>query len=142
MLRPSRSNGFVPSFNPFAEIERLFNATAPKSAVREAWMPVVDVVETTEGLEVSCDLPGIKQEQIEINYDNGVLTIAADRAEPKVEGALYHVAERRYGRFERSFKVPNHVNGEKVTARFVDGVLTVALPKREEAKPRKITING
>ncbi len=141
MLRLNRTNGFVPTFNPFAEMERLLHAATNKSAP-EAWVPSVDVVESSDGLVLSCDLPGVKQEQIELNFDNGVLTITAEREEPKAEGALYHVAERRWGRYERSFKLPSQFDGEKVTARYADGVLTIALPKREEAKPRKIAINS
>ncbi len=144
MLRPVRTNGFVRTFNPFLEMERLLGAAARPAATPqpETYLPAVEVVEGQEGLTVTCDLPGVKQENIEVSWDNGVLTIKAERPEAKNDGLLYHVAERRYGRFERSFRLPAHVDGDKISARYTDGVLTLSLPKREEARPRKIQVTA
>ena len=102
----------------------------------------VDVREDNDHLYVEAELPGFKKEEIDITLENQTLTIAAQRREttenqPKGEWLLN---ERRYSRFLRSFTLPPTVDEQTVNAKLVDGVLTITLNKREETKPRKITV--
>jgi HSP20 family protein len=102
--------------------------------------PAADVLETEGGFEVVLDLPGLDPKAIQIQVENDVLTVQAERkfTQPK-EKALR--SERAHGTYFRSFSLPASVDGGKVEARYEAGVLTVALPKREEAKPRTIQVN-
>ena len=136
-MRLVRTNGNV-TFNPFAELDRFFHAAGAASA--PAFAPSTELFETPEAIEVRVDLPGFAPESIGINLENGVLTLTAERKEAVQEGAVYYLSERRYGSFERSFKVSPHVDPEKVVARYADGVLSVTLPRRPETKARKISI--
>jgi HSP20 family protein len=105
-------------------------------------VPSVDVFENEQHeLVLKAELPGIKREDIDLKVENNVLTIRGERkrdAEIKQDG--FHRVERTYGAFARSFTLPPTVNAEGVKAEFKDGVLTVVLPAREEAKPRQVQI--
>lgn len=105
--------------------------------------PAADVVETEAGFEVTLDLPGVDPKAIQIQVQEEVLTVQADRrrAEPPGDGAV-HRAERPTGTFYRSFALPGSVDGARVEARYDAGVLTVTLPKREEARPRTIQVKA
>jgi HSP20 family protein len=106
-----------------------------------AWMPAVDIRETEEALLFHVELPGMTKEQIDITVENNVLTIAGERKfEKETKGEEYHRLERSYGNFSRSFTLPTGVRTDKVDANFESGVLHIALPKQEGAKPRKIAI--
>jgi HSP20 family protein len=103
----------------------------------------VDIYEDADHLHVDAELPGFTKEQIDVTIDNNVLTITADRTEASEnedgkQGWL--LKERRHTRFQRSFSLPNTIDGSSVDAKLVDGVLQVVLNKRQEAKPRKISI--
>ena len=107
------------------------------------WYPVVDVREDKDELSLQAELPGLRSEDVRVNVENGVLTISGEKKqeiEECQEGSDYHLVERRYGRFERSFTLPRSVDAEKVKAEFANGVLTVTLPKAEAAKPRRIEV--
>ena len=106
-----------------------------------AFVPSAELFETPEAIEVRVDLPGFAPESIGVQLENGVLTLTAERKESVKEGAVYYLTERRFGTFERSFKVSQHVDPEKVAARYTDGVLSVTLPKRPETKARKISVS-
>jgi HSP20 family protein len=98
-----------------------------------------EVKETPESFVVVGDFPGVKEEDIELALNRDVLTISGNRnAEKKQEGDTYYVYERQYGTFTRSFRLPENADGEKIAAELTDGVLTVSIPKKEAAKPRKI----
>ena len=104
--------------------------------------PAVDVREDADAIEVHAELPGIRPEDVQVNFENGVLTIAGEKKQEvseKNEGD-WHLVERQYGRFERRFTLPRTVDAQRIDARFRDGVLRVRLPKAEEAKPRRIEI--
>ncbi len=108
------------------------------------WVPAVDIVETpNKDVLVKVDLPDVKRDDIKVTFENDVLTIEGQRnyAEPAA-GERHHRVERRYGAFRRSFTVPGAVDAAKVGASYQDGVLTVTLPRREDARPRQIQING
>lgn len=107
-----------------------------------AWMPAVDVRETEEGLRLDVELPGLSSEDVDITVENRVLTIRGERKfEVGVDRDSYHRIERAYGAFSRSFTLPTNVSADEVAASFADGVLTIAIPKAEEARPRKIAIS-
>lgn len=113
--------------------------------ITAGWVPAVDVRESGEALHVEIELPGMGPEDVDLRVENGVLTVSGEKkseVEEGKEGSGYHLIERRYGRFERSFTLPRTVDSEKVDARFSNGVLSIALPKAETAKPRRIAIKG
>lgn len=104
-----------------------------------ATTPAVDVTETDKGYEITAELPGLDEKNIEVNLANGGLTIKGEKKEEKEEkNKDYYVSERRYGAFERYFTLPEGVDAGKIEATFKNGVLKVALPKTAEAqKPAK-----
>lgn len=105
--------------------------------------PSADLSETDKAVEVRMDLPGVKPEEIDIQLNNNVLTVSGERSEEKEEkGRTYHRVERRAGKFARSFTLPCAVAEDEVAAEHHDGILTITLPKTEEAKARKITVKG
>lgn len=105
------------------------------------WSPAVNVVEDASGYRVVSDLPGVASGDVKVIVRDGVLTISGERkSAEKVEGEKYHISERVFGSFQRSFTLPKDADGERVTAAFKDGVLTVSIPKRPEAKAREIEV--
>ena len=109
-----------------------------------AWVPAVDIFET-EAHEVvlKAELPDMKRDDIHVTFENGVLTLRGERKfEQNTKKETFHRVERRYGSFARSFTLPNTVDASRISASYKDGVLTVTLPQREEAKPKQITVNG
>lgn len=108
------------------------------------WMPAVDIFETDQNIVLKVELAGVDPKDVEVRVENNTLYLKGQRkAEKEVTEEKYHHVERTFGSFARSFALPNSVDGEKVTAEYQDGVLTLTLPKKEEAKPKavKITIN-
>ena len=107
-----------------------------------AWSPAVDIVETENDIVLRADLPGVDPKDVDIQVENGTLTLKGERKfEKEVKNESYHRVERSYGSFARSFSLPNSISTEKVKAEFKDGLLTLTLPKREEAKPRTVKID-
>lgn len=109
---------------------------------RGDWRPVVDIYENDKHeIVLRAELPGLKREDIDIRVENNTLTLRGERKhDAEVKQESYHRVERSYGSFSRSFSLPATVNTEKVSATFTDGVLTITLPLREEAKPRQIQV--
>lgn len=108
-----------------------------------SWMPAINIEENKDALVLTAELPGIKEDDIEVELENNVLTISGEKSEERTEGEeerRYHVWERTYGAFRRSFTLPRTVKPEDISAHFEDGVLRVHLPKVAEAKGRKIEI--
>jgi HSP20 family protein len=106
-------------------------------------MPDADVVETQDELRVTLDLPGMKADDIGVDLENNVLTISGEKREQNEDEGqdrTWHLSERRYGRFTRSFVLPRDVDAEQIQAGFENGVLTVSIPKSERAKRRRIQI--
>ncbi len=120
-----------------------WTAAALPPAVEQSFAPRFDVHETASEFVFRADLPGIKQENLEITLTANQLRIAGRREEAKhEENERSYIAERGYGAFERVFTLPEGVDGEKIQATMNDGVLTVVVPKQPEAKPRQIPISG
>lgn len=106
-------------------------------------MPLVDIAETDSALEMKLDLPGVAPKEIDIQLNGSVLTISGERKEEKEgKSKAYHRMERRIGSFSRTFTLPCPVEEDEVAAAYKSGVLTITLPKTEEAKTRKITIKS
>jgi HSP20 family protein len=110
---------------------------------QRVWRPRVDVKENEQEVRVLADLPGIRREDVSITLENGVLTINGERkVEEEKKDTNLHFSERVYGHFSRSFTIGETILQDKIEASFKDGVLTVVLPKAEQAKPRKIEISA
>jgi HSP20 family protein len=108
-----------------------------------SWAPPVDIAEEKDRILITAELPGFKENEIEIQTENGMLSLRGERRfEKETDQKSYHRVERSYGQFVRSFSLPNNVDREKIKATFKDGLLQVELPKREDAKPRTIKISA
>ena len=106
------------------------------------WTPAVDIYETEQReVVLKAELPEVKREDINITFENGVLTIRGDRKyENEVKRENFQRIERHYGSFSRSFTLPATVDASRISASYKEGVLTIRLPQREEAKPKQITV--
>jgi HSP20 family protein len=149
MAYPTLWRAEVPStlndlFTTRREIDRVFDQFFGKAGTMTGpWVPVVDIRETKDAIDVVAELPGMRPEDVEVNVENNILTIAGEKKQEVTEsgdGAEYHLIERRCGRFERSFTLPRTVDAEKIEARVEHGLLTITLPKAEAAKPRRVQI--
>jgi len=106
------------------------------------WAPAVDIFETEHELVVKVDLPDVNPQDLDIRVENNILTIRGERKfEKKVNEENYLRIERAYGSFSRSFSLANSVKSEAIKADYQNGVLTLSIPKREEAKPKQIKVN-
>ncbi|MBK5571354.1 Hsp20/alpha crystallin family protein [Ensifer sp. SSB1] len=154
-----RAESWVPFNSLRAEIDRLFDDFTPsfwrrsfgpssqQSSLLSTWAiaPAVDLVENEASYEITVELPGIEEKDVEVKVSNGILTIRGEKQEAKEErGKEYVLSERRYGTFQRSFKMPDGVKADEIAATFSKGVLTVTLPKSKEARQndRKIQVNA
>ena len=109
--------------------------------VSGSWIPNVDVRETKESLVLQAELPGVDPKEVQVSVENSVLSLKGARNfEKATEGEAYHRVERTYGAFERSFTLPTNVDPDRIEAAYKYGILTLTLPKREEAKPKSINI--
>jgi len=116
----------------------LFDLTDEDDTVR---VPRVDVTETETEFNIKAELPGFAKKEIDLEVADGVLTLSAEHTEEKEEKKEnYHLRERHYGSYSRSFRLPEGVDSEKIDAKMENGVLNVILPKREEEKPKKIEV--
>jgi HSP20 family protein len=119
------------------ELDRLFESPMT------GWAPALDVHEDKDSFIVRTELPGLKREDIEVSLHEGALLISGERkAETKQEGVEVHRQERYYGKFQRALTLPTPVAADKIKAQYKDGVLTVTLPKVEEARPKQIDISA
>ena len=140
-------------FDPFRElavlqdrVNRLFNQPA---AGRDSddlmspgnWRPAVDIYEVEGALVLKAELPDMRREDVEVNLEKNTLTIRGERKlDPGVKQEKFHRVERVFGTFVRQFSLPSTVDSARIAAEYKNGVLTVTLPVREEAKPRAINI--
>lgn len=127
------------------EMNRLFNGFfgGPRLAAgpERVWAPAVDMYETKDELVVTAELPGMSDKDIKLSIDGDVLSLRGERTQaPEVKAESAYRGERWYGKFERTMPLPFPVQGDKVTATYRDGVLTVTMPKVEEIKPKEIPI--
>jgi HSP20 family protein len=132
--------GFTPSRNLF---DRFFGDWGLTSVFDEdkEWAPAFDVVENEKEYAVTAELPGIDIKDVDITLAEGILTVKGEKKHEKEENTDgYHMIERRYGSFSRSFRMPGKVETDKIDANYKDGVLKVVLPKAEGTETKKIEI--
>ncbi len=128
------------------EVERMFRSVigeGERPATAGAWSPALDVEEDEESFTLHVELPGVDPDDVEVSLEENVLTISGERGfydEKESEG--FRRIERRFGRFHRSVRMPDRVDGANVEARYKDGLLTIVVPKAEEAKPRRIEVKA
>ena len=120
------------------------NSDNTATVSQQYWVPALDAWETENAFQVQLDLPGLSSENVDIGFDRNTLTITGTRpatiqAPEKGEVRVFF-AERAYGSFQRTLRFPQYVVGDRISATFTDGVLTITVPKAEEAKPRKVKI--
>jgi len=139
----------VTKFDPFAEIKRLedrifraYPAPAEAQNTITSWMPTVNTREDEKAYHIEVDLPGVKKEDIHVDISDGVLTISGERKFKKeTKEKDYYKVESSFGKFERSFRLPEDVNDEEIKAESKDGVLEITLPKvKKEEKKKKIEV--
>ena len=142
------------SCGPFRELSamqdrmnRLFEDTLARTRVVKegveagVWTPPVDIYETTGDLVIKAELPGLSTEDVSVRVEDNVLTLKGERKRGEgVDRENYHLVERSYGHFRRSFVLPSNVDQKKVQAKFKDGVLFIAIPKSKRVRPKKIAI--
>jgi HSP20 family protein len=138
--------------DPFRDLERfqnqmnrLFTEYGNRGGDREgiavSWAPPVDICETADQLCFQIEVPGFKENELTLRAENGILTVEGERKfEDEKKDKNFHRVERSYGRFVRSFTLPSNISTENVKASLNDGILTIEMPKREEAKPKSIPI--
>ena len=132
-------------FDPLANLrafEDAFSRMLSEPQTNRPWAPAVDIFENENELVFKADLPDVDLKDIDVRVENQTLTITGERSfESAKDGSKgFHRIERNYGRFVRSFAVPNVFDTDKVAAAYKNGVLTVTLPKKEAAKPRQIKV--
>jgi HSP20 family protein len=137
------ASSFLPVLTLREELDNLFQqAVGQPLETQESGLPSLDLYEDQAGVVVKIELPGMKKEDIAISLQDGVLTVSGERKQdPKLEGATVCRCERVLGRFERRVSLPSQVDADKIKAVYADGVLTVTVPKSEEAKPKQIPID-
>jgi HSP20 family protein len=140
-----RATPTAPAYGLRREVNRLFEDIFGRGqAGQNEWTPVVDVCETDQELAFEVELPGIAQEHVEVTAENGILTVRGERTEERREGEeeRYHMVERSYGSFMRSFQLPQGVDEERIQADLGHGLLRVRVPKVTLTQPKKIQIKA
>ncbi len=144
----------VTLWQPFREIEETgrrfedffhqpFLPAAWRRFPTDGWSPVIDVVEKDDKFVVKVELPGVKEEDVDVSVSGDMLTISGEKKEEKEEKKKgYYYSESSYGSFSRSVTVPSTVDAGKIEANFEQGVLEITLPKVAEVKPKKIKVAG
>ena len=134
-------------FNLHNEMGKIFgdlfaSQESETSGESTSWMPTVDISETENSFEILAELPGVTESDVHVSVTDNLLTIKGEKEqEKKTDDKNYHRVERRYGSFQRSFTLPRNVETADIKAGYKDGVLTLTIPKAEEAKPTEIPIS-
>lgn len=145
----------ITRFDPFRDLavlqermNRLFNDRLQGQGQDEAmlhrgsWAPAVDIYETDGAMVLKAELPDLRREDIDVNVENNTLTLRGERRfDEQVKQEQFHRIERAYGAFVRQFTLPSTVDSTRIAAEYKNGVLTITLPLREEAKPRSVKID-
>jgi HSP20 family protein len=118
-----------------------FRGTGDEDYTLSSWTPAVDIAEHDDEYLVKVELPGVNKDDVKLTLENNILTIRGEKKQEKeTKKENYHRVERSYGSFQRSFTLPAAVKADKIDASYNDGILTVSLPKAEEAKPKQIEV--
>ena len=144
---PTRDLASFPSgvFSLQKEMNRMFDSffsgVDEPGLLNGTWNPAVDVAEENDAYVVKMELPGVNKDDVKITLESNILTIQGEKKiENEVKHKNYHRTERSYGSFQRSFTLPVTVKNDRIDATYKDGILTVSLPKAEEAKPKQIEV--
>lgn len=145
----------ITRWDPFRDLSvlqermnRVFEDAAGRSwkdepSATTSWSPAVDIYETENEIIVQAELPGVDRNDISLNLENNVLTLKGERRfEKETKQDNYHRIERAYGTFSRAFSIPTLVDEDKINAEYKDGILKIALPKKEQIKAKQIKIGG
>ena len=139
----------ITRIDPLRELANLFEnfaegpTTGKAQLMAGTFVPPVDVYEDEHKLVLKLEIPGVNEEELDIRMENNLLLVKGERKFEKEEKEEnFHRIERRYGSFERSFRLPNTVDGDKAEGNYDKGILTIALVKRPEAKPKQIKIGS
>jgi HSP20 family protein len=138
-----RTGFAAPVFGLRREIDRLFDDAFGGQTAREGWVPAVDVKEDAKELTLTVELPGVESKDVEITHENGVLMVRGEKKETRKENdqdTRYHLVERTYGGFSRSFQMPKGLDESKIEAQYGNGILTIRVPKAALPQPKKIEI--
>lgn len=141
MRMPTKANNYL-----LDSLEKnwadFFNFPAPRFNTQSPEMPAMDIAETDTGYAVSVDLAGVKKEDVNVKFENGILSISGEKKEQHTEeNATCILKESSYGKFERSVKLPKNTDADTISAELKDGVLSVKIAKSPEAAPKQIEIN-
>ncbi len=126
-------------YSPFDDLFRTF-ANAGESLSRDEWSPAVDITENDKAYEIALEVPAVAKDNIAVSLKDGVLTVSGERTRETVENERVHRVERQYGKFVRSFRLPENIDEDGITARSENGVLHLTVAKQEKAKPRQIEV--
>lgn len=139
-----RNSLTAPVFGLRREIDRLFEDTFGRGEGGTSFTPAVDIRESQNELRLDVELPGLNPDDVEITAENGVLTITGEKQTERKEGeeSRYHVVERSYGSFMRSFQLPQGLDESKIEATCNNGILSIHIPKSALAQPKKIQIKA
>lgn len=128
------------NYAPF-DVDKFLNDALRTVSGHSTWTPACNAYEDDHGFWVQCALPGMDRKDIELVLEDHVLTIKGERKDESPNGdRTYFTREIDWGSFSRSFRLPDHIDANKISATYKDGVLTIELPKREEARPRRIMV--
>jgi HSP20 family protein len=132
----------APVFGLRREIDRLFDDAFGRDTGRGPWLPAVDIRDEDQAIVIETELPGVDPAQVEVTAEKGVLSIRGEKQRERKEGqeGRFHLLERTWGRFERTFQLPQGLDEAQIQASFAHGVLTVRLPKAALPQPRRIEI--
>jgi HSP20 family protein len=140
----------ITRFNPFDDLRRmearLFEPFFRMPYFSEemkatGWTPAVDVLEETDRIIVKVEAPGVEEKNLNVTFEDGILTISGERQFERKDDRNYHRIERAYGTFTRTFTLPRSVDPSAISANYRNGVLEVEIPKKEESRPKQIQIN-
>ena len=142
---------YVTRYNPISDLrslqarvlEPLFGRLnfLDDQSTSNVWAPAADLAEEADRIVVKVEVPGMKESDLKVNFEDGLLTVSGERQFEVKDDRTYHRVERAYGTFVRSFSLPRTVDAGSITASYRDGVLEIVIPKREESKPKQIQIN-
>ncbi len=133
----------VVRWNPFREFDDFFTRGAgypSESLARSEWLPPVDITESESDYRINVEIPAVAADDLKVTVKDGILTVAGERRYEKEDAGKSHRVERRYGRFVRSFRLPENVDEEGVGASSKDGILYLVLAKHEKETPRTIEV--
>ena len=130
-------------FRDLRSVEDEFDKIAGRAFSRDTWVPALDVRESQDRFDVTVDLPGLDPDDVNVTFEDGMLSISGKREfSAEDRGETWHRIERSFGTFARSMRLPQTADTERIEATFEKGVLTVSVPKTEQAKPRTIEVRS